>query len=438
MSDDLLRPWEPTAADPFTLARVGHLLRRAGFGAPLRLRQQLVRDGVEAALAVVAPAGEPSPADALLQEVVALGDIDRVRAWRVWLCLQGAHPLRERLSSFWHGHFATSNRKLLDPRAMALQQATLDRLGLGRFDDLLLALCRDAAMLRWLDNDTNVKARPNENFARELFELFALGRGNYTEADIQAAARAFTGWHVRDGQFHFAGWLHDRGDKTLFGQTGPFAGEDVVRITVARPESAEFLARKWLAVFVHPEPLPAEVTALAACYRDHDRDIGATLRVLLRSHLFFSPRAFRSLVKSPADFVLGLVRSLGGRAAPADLGRAMGEMGESWLEPPSVEGWPTGRAWLNTATWLRRSNFAADLLAGRRGKLRPLPHELLAGLRRPEERVDAALDLLLDGVVSDDGRQRLLAFARSPAAQGDAGAAALLHATAALPEFQLR
>src|SRR5690606_29270396 len=142
---------------------------------------------------------------------------------------------------------------------MALQLATFDRLGLGRFDELLRSMCRDPALLRWLDNDVNTARRPNENFARELFELFTLGRGNYEERDVREAARCFTGWHVRDGRFCAKRRLHDGGEKQLFGASGAFDGDDVVRLVVPRDESARFLARRWLRWFVHPEPDDADV-----------------------------------------------------------------------------------------------------------------------------------------------------------------------------------
>jgi uncharacterized protein (DUF1800 family) len=435
---DLLAPYEPSAADPFDLRKVGHLCRRAGFGASLARRRELARLPVAEAVGTLAPvAGEPSPADALLAEAIALGDRQRVRAFRVLRVLQADRPLRERMSWFWHGHFATSDQKVDDPRAMALQLATFDRLGLGRFDDLCLAMAQDPALLRWLDNDTNVRGRPNENFAREFFELFTLGRGNYGEADVRAAARAFAGHHVRDGRFYFAAHLADGDEKELFGQRGPFDGAQVVAMTVARPESARFLASRLLRCFVHPEPEPAEIEAVARCYEQHGRDVGAVLRVLLQSRLFFSPRAYRSKIKSPADYVLGLVRSLGARAVPADLAAAMGTMGELWLEPPSVEGWHGEREWLSPAAWLLRTNFAGELLAGRRGRLRPDPDVVLAGLERPEDRVKAVLLLLLDGDVGAAGREQLCAFAESPAATGPLGAAALMHAATALPEYQL-
>lgn len=435
---NLLDPWVPSAADPFDLRKAGHLLRRAGFGGSLRQRRELVRMGVDAAVQSMFPqAATPAVDRAQLDAVVSLGDVERVRSWRVLLALESTAPLRTRMAAFWHDHFATSNLKVLDPRAMALQQALFDEKGLGAFDDLVLGVAQDPAMLRWLDNDVNVAGRPNENFARELFELFALGRGAYTEADVREAARAFTGWHVRDGRFFFARRLHDEGAKTLFGQSGSFGGEQVVRITVEREESARHVARCLLQHFVHPEPTDEEVASLAACYRARQRNLGDTLGVLLRSQVFFSQRAYRSRIRAPSDWVIGLVRSLGAVAAPTDLARAMGQLGELWLEPPSVEGWPGERQWLSEATWLLRTNFAADLLSGRRGKMAPAADALFGNLTRPADRAKAALLMVVDGDASPEGRQALELLAAGPAARGPEGAAVLLHAACCLPEAQL-
>ncbi|MFY9345800.1 MAG: DUF1800 family protein [Planctomycetota bacterium] len=435
--NDLLAPWQPTAQDPFDLAKVGHLLRRAGFGASLPARRQLEQMGVDAAVEHVAAPAAGDPDDALLQDAIAFGDIARVRAWRVWLALHAERPLVQRVSYFWHGHFATSNKKLNDPRAMALQQATFDRLGLHRFDELVAAMCRDPALLRWLDNDVSTKQQPNENFARELFELFTLGRGHYSEADIRAAARCFTGWHVRDGAFFFHGRLHDDGDKELFGARGKLGGDDVVAATVSRRESAEFLAERWLRFFVHPEPERKEVEALANAYERAQRGVRATLVTLLKSRLFFSGRAMRSRVKSPADFVLGLVRALGARAAATELAAAMASLGETWCEPPSVEGWHGDRAWLSPASWLLRANFVADLLAGRTGKLQPRPLQLFERARRPEDFARLAGLVLLDGVVGKDDAERLAAVAAAHGKDNDAAGIAVLHAAACLPEYQM-
>lgn len=435
---DPLAPFEPTANDPFDLRKAGHLLRRAGFAGALRLRREIAAAGVAAAVERIAPKVVDSSTSIAseLDTVIAFDDIDRVRAWRVWRALRSEAPFVDKVTSLWHGHFATSDRKVGDPRAMAIQLATFDRLGLGTFDALLGGVCRDPAMLKWLDNDTNTVQQPNENFARELFELFTLGRGNYSEVDVREAARCFTGWHVRDGRFRFHAHLHDDRAKSVFGQPAQ-DGDDVVRLTVARDESARFLATKWLRWFVHPEPEPVEIDALVTVYRRTGRDIGATLRTLLRSRLFFSPRAYRSKVKTPAEFVIGTVRSLGGRAAATDLAHAMGTMGETWLEPPSVEGWHGELAWLSPAAWLLRSNFVADLLAGRRGKLQPAPGHLFAGLRTPKDRARAAALVLLDGD-ADTAIDRLELVARAHEnAAPDVAAAAVLHAAACLPEYQL-
>lgn len=436
--NDLLTPWQPTATDPFDLVKVGHLLRRAGFGGSLTQRRQLEQAGVTAAIAQLAGVATPAPPDeTLLQDAIAFGDIERVRAFRVWLAQNAQQPLTQRVSYFWHGHFATSNTKLNDPRAMALQLATFDRLGLARFDELLAALCRDPALLRWLDNDVNTKAKPNENFARELFELFALGRGNYSEADIREAARCFTGWHVRDGQFFFHARLHDDGDKALFGKSGRLTGDDVVAATVARRESAEFLADRWLRFFVHPEPERAEIDALAAVYEQTGRDVRATLTTLLASKLFFAPRALRAKVKSPADFVLGFVRALGARAAPVELAATMASLGETWCEPPSVEGWHGERAWLSPASWLLRVNFVADLLSGRTGKLAPDPERSFKRAEKPAEFARIAALLLLDGALRKEDAERLADVAAAHGADTRAAAHAVLHAAACLPEYQL-
>lgn len=432
---DLLAPWQPTADDPFDLAKVGHLLRRGGFSASLPTRRELVRAGPLAAVAHLATPVAEAPTS--LQQLLAFDDIQRVRAHRVWLVLHGPQQLQLRLSAFWHDHFATSDKKLQDPRAMALQQATFDRFGGGAFDELLAAMCRDPALLRWLDNDVNTKRQPNENFARELFELFTLGRGAYSEADIAAAARAFTGWHVRDGRFHFAAHLHDEGDKQLFGERGPFGGDEVIARTVVRRESAEFLAAKWLRWFVHPEPSREEVDALAAAYIANGRHVGATIQQLLRSQVFFSPRAYRSKVKGPADFVLGTVRSLGGRAKPVRLAATMVSLGEAWLEPPSVEGWHRERAWLSPAAWLLRSNFVADLLADRGYGLQPAPRTLMPQSKRPVDLAKAACLLLLDAVPARATLESLTAVAAAQGDDVDAAAAAVLHAVACLPEYQL-
>ena len=433
---DLLAAFEPTAQDPFDLAKAGHLWRRAGFGGSLAERQAQVEMGVSKAVDQMFAEGPGEDVDSAFEDALALADIPRIRAYRFWRMLRGRHRLRERMSFFWHCHFATSNQKVKSTSMMARQMATFDRLGLGTFDELLLAVSRDPAMIRWLDNDTNVKGRPNENYARELFELFALGRGNYTEQDIKEAARAFTGWHLRGESFRFLQGAHDKGDKTVFGKRGRFGGEDIVAMTVRRQASARFIARKLLAFFVHPEPTEEEIAALAALYQQKRRHLGNTLNVLLRSRLFFSNRAYRSRIKSPVDLAVCLVRSLDASVASLPLANAAGRMGQELLEPPTVEGWHEERAWVSSATWLLRGNFAARLFGGG-FKLSPSVDELFKNHATPAQRADLGLRLLLDDAIPDSARERILAFAKGPAVKGAGGVAVLLHAIQCLPEGQM-
>ncbi len=433
---DLLRPFIASVARPFDLRLAGHLARRAGFGASLVARKDWVERGVQFALQQVTTRRPEQDLDPLLADVLASDDIERGRAYRLARAVSNDCPLAERVAMFWHDHFATGQQKVQSARLMLRQLALFDAQGLGRFDDLLLAVSRDPAMLRWLDADRNVKGRPNENFARELFELFALGRGAYGERDVQEAARAFTGWRERHERFALLRQDHDAGDKVVLGVPGVRGGEDVVALAARLPQSMQFLARRWLQAFVHPEPTAAEVTALAAEYDRQHRDVGRTLGTLLGSELFFSARSYRSKVKAPLDFVVGLVRSVGARAAPSALARATSKLGQVIFEPPSVEGWPRERAWLNSATWLLRANFAAALFGERDGyKLRPGATAVLADAATPAARATLAIEILLDGDASPASQRAILEVARR--SDAPSSAAAILHAVACLPEAQL-
>ncbi len=426
---DLLARWQPSDSEPFDLRRCGHLVRRAAFGASLDLRRELVESGVDEAVDKVLGDRFPGESvDDVHDLIVSMDSFPKLRAYRIWRLLVGKARVRERMSFFWHDRFAVSNRKLSDAPMMTRHFALFDEHGTGKFDDLVLAICRDPAMLRWLDNDTSVQGHPNENLARELFELFTLGRGNYTERDIQEAARAFTGWHVRDGKFKFVGRKHDRGTKEIFGQRGKFGGEDVVALAVERAHSARFVARKLVEFFIGPDATAAEIDAVAKSYTGHDRHVGKTVETLLRSRLFFGERAYRSRIKDPVDLAVGVVRSLGASASPEGIAGAAARMGQSLGEPPNVAGWPGERAWLNSATWVLRSNFAAEL--GRRYGLDP-------GFGDAVATVDGAIDTLLDGDLSPASRRALERFAAADDSRGHARRAALVQAVQDLPEAQL-
>ena len=434
MSAELLWPYEPSASDPFDRAKAGHLWRRAGFGASLAQRERTVELGPARAVEALWRTAEGDDVDAFASTAMTGEDADRLRGYRAWRLLAGRARLRERMSCFWHGHFATSLDKVLDIGAMARQLRSFDELGLGSFATLLQAVLRDPAMLRWLDGDRNKRGQPNENLARELFELFALGRGAYGERDVQEAARALTGWVVDAGIARFDLRRHDDGEKELLGVRGRLGVEELVAATVAHPECARFMARKLLVSFVHPEPVDEEIDALATVWRAKDGDVGEVLRVLLRSRLFFSARARRSRVMDPLELVIVTVRALGATASPRELAGAAARLGQTLLAPPSVEGWPSDRAWLSSSTWLLRANFALALLRESRFGLSPGADELL-GAGSPRERLERAILLVCDGVLSNEGRAALHAYVD---ALGKAPTSVeILHGVLTLPEAQL-
>src|SRR5207248_3373592 len=220
--------------------------------------------------------------------------------------LQGGHPLREKMTLFWHNHFATSLAKVQDPTLMFRQNCLLREHALGRFGPFLQAISRDGAMLVWLDSNSNVKGKPNENYAREVMELFSLGVGNYTEKDIREAARAFTGWHTDGVGFRFNPALHDDGPKTVLGKTGDWDGTDVVRIILEQPACARFLVGKLYAFLVSETAPPAALLEpLCESFRKSDYDVAGLVRTVLASRLFYSEHAFRKRVKGPVEYVLG-------------------------------------------------------------------------------------------------------------------------------------
>ena len=232
-----------------------------------------------------------------------------------WLqrMIDGVEPLREKMTLFWHNHFATSIAKVNDGSLMERQYELLFTHALGNFRPLLQEISRDPAMLVWLDSNQNVKGKPNENYAREVMELFTLGVGNYTEKDIREAARAFTGWHTSGGRFTFVHGEHDDGPKTVLGQTGNWDGDDVVRILLDQPACARFLVRKLYRFLVSENVAPPDalLDPLADAFRKSDYDIAVLVRTILRSQHFFSAYAYRQKVKWPVEYAVGVVRMIG-------------------------------------------------------------------------------------------------------------------------------
>ncbi len=288
-----------------------------------------------------------------------------LRGWWIGEMLATSSPLTERMTLFWHNHFVSSQQKVKLAVLMYRQNVTLRQHALGNFGAMLHAIARDPAMIVYLDSAQNRKGAPNENFARELMELFTLGEGNYAERDVKEAARAFTGWSVdrESGEFRFRRGLHDDGNKTILGRTGNFDGDDVADILLAQPATAEFVIRKLWREFVSPEPNAAEVKRIAARFRESRYDITAALYALLTSDAFYANESRGTLIKSPVDLVVGTLRQLGMRPGETiPFAVAAAGMGQNLFAPPNVRGWPGQRVWINTSSLLARKQFLDRLL----------------------------------------------------------------------------
>jgi uncharacterized protein (DUF1800 family) len=435
------QPWQPSAADPWGRKWAAHLYRRAGFGARRVELIEAERLGPQGTVELLLQ-GWPQAAE-VLKALTDVGEIaashddggEDLRGWWLYCILHGGHPLREKLTLFWHNHFATSLVKVLSPALMFRQNCLLREHALGKFGPLLQAISRDGAMLVWLDSNSNVKGRPNENYARELMELFSLGVGHYTENDVHEAARAFTGWHT-DGQgFRFAAGAHDGGVKTVLGRTGAWDGGDVVRIVLEQPAAARFLVRKLYDFLISENAAPPDalLEPLVEVFRKSDYDIAGLVTTMLGSRHFFSGHAFRQRIKSPMEYVLGAVRAVYGRYEegeadyrPLPQGMLVGRlraMGQTLFAPPNVKGWPGARTWLNTSTMLERDNFAAALALGTLWTdpspgLEAVPPQAFDPARliheeevhRPEDVVRVLLDLYVPGGVPAEAREKLVAF----------------------------
>ena len=287
-----------------------------------------------------------------------------LRAWWLREMLVTASPLTERMTLFWHGHFVSSQQKVRLAPLIYRQNVTLRANAVGNFATLLHAASKDPAMLVYLDTAQNRRGHPNENFAREVMELFTLGEGHYSEQDVKEAARAFTGWSIdRDsGTYRFRPRLHDGGVKTVFGHSGNFDGDGVLDLILARPQTAQFIVAELWREFISPDPDAKEVVRIAARLRDSGYDIKTALRELFESDAFYSPHARGALVRSPVDLVAGTLHTL--NILPANTlpyAVACAAMGQNLFAPPNVKGWPGGDAWINTSTLLARKQFLARI-----------------------------------------------------------------------------
>lgn len=458
--------YQPSRESPWDLHKVGHLFRRAGFGASWNELQEALQAGPERTLERLLHGGPGL--EAFEQQTAAL--IPGIRegnngqlasAWWLYRMLYSPHPLREKLALFWHNHFATSNRKVNNASYMLGQYELLYRHALGNFRTLLQEISHDPAMMVWLDTVQSRRQAPNENYARELMELFSLGiynyrrpqQRNYTEQDIREAARAFTGWRLENDRPVFHPEDHDDGEKTVFGQRGRWRAEDIVRLCLEQESAAYFLTAKLFRFLVSDTlPAPPELLAPLAEEFRRDYDFGALVARMLRSNLFFSPLAYRSKIKSPIEFALGMVRGLEGHVGTTALVSILESLGQRPFYPPSVAGWEGGQAWLNSQTLIFRQHLAQALTSTEDARFGPRcdPARLVRRHQRQHlnEQLRFFLDLFLDGEVPAATRQRLQEYCQqsrqttvprywSPADVADQRTRQLCHLILNLPEFQL-
>lgn len=316
-----------------------------------------------------------------------------LRQWWLERMAGGGRPLQEKMTLFWHGHFATSVQKVKNAYLMYLQNETFRKQATGNWLDLLTAASKEPAMLLWLDQAQSKKEHPNENFAREVMELFALGEGNYTEKDITEAARALTGWsYDRASQkFQARPNFHDAGEKTIFGKTGRFTGEDVMKLIVEHPQAAPFICRK-LWVFLASENPPEElVNALAGVFRKNGNHFKPVLRTIFSSEEFYSEKVVRQQVKSPVQWLVSSSRMLEREIPPAQISaNALRLLGQDLFAPPNVKGWDGGIAWITTNNLLNRYNFANYLVLGENPFGGGARMRKSGGKRRPQGMVRSA------------------------------------------------
>jgi uncharacterized protein (DUF1800 family) len=415
------------------LELMGHLFRRAGFGATRDELESALAEGYEAIVdRLLQPEAVPDLdldlAFRFYPDMKEARDIDVTQSFWLYRMINTGRPLQEKMALFWHGLFATAFNKSNHPEMVQRQIDLFRRHCLDDFRNILLELSKDPAMIFWLDNQENTKEVNNENYGRELLELFSLGIGNYTEDDVKDCARAFTGWGLKNlinigpfgrnvWEFKFHPDQHDYEVKEFLGERGNFDGTDIIDIIVRQPATARFIARRLYLFFVADEPDESAIEALAEVYRQSDYDIRAVVRALLLSDFFRSEQAYYAKVKSPAEHVAGVMKLVGDFRFPdwgiVDVALECRYMGQDLMNPPSVEGWHTGKEWIDTGILVERINFAAAQVGDiDKPGIRDIIQRLRArGELSPESLVDACLDLIGQLPLSAAARDALIAFA---------------------------
>ncbi len=322
-------------------------------------------------------------------------ETQRLGLWWANRMLTTSRPLEEKLTFFWHGHFATGQNKTRDYRMMLRQNELFRAHASGSFRDLLIGILKDPAMLVYLDNGENIKTHPNENFGRELLELFTMGVGHYTERDVREAARAFTGWTNDVLEFKFDAGQHDFGNKTFLGRSGALNGDDVIDTILEQPVAGEFVAAKLYRYFVRDEisnPMKAD---LGRTFRESGYQVKPLLKRMFLSKDFYSPLSVATQIKSPVHLVVSTYKKMGLREVPTipDFGRLTGGLGQTLFEPPNVAGWAGGRTWMTPSTLLQRGNLIRDVLFPDVSSFRPPDRSMSATDARVGQRLTQGMDI---------------------------------------------
>jgi hypothetical protein len=474
-----LKPLSPKNWD---YAKARHLMVRAGFGGSPQEVERLCKMGLYDAVdylvdfekqpAALAPfdATPPPRADPLegklrgsfvINQVVSQrsaaynGQLGRLRHWWLKRLVVSPRPLQEKLTLFWHGHFATQNSVVQNSYTTYHQNQLFREHAAGNFGGLLFGLVHDPVMIRYLDNNTNVKGHANENLAREIMELFAMGVDQgYTEKDIREAARALTGYNFdpQTGQFRFIKSQHDDGPKTIFGKTGNYSGDDLVNLLLEQPTTSRFISKKLFEYFVYDNPSAETVDGMSNVLRRNGYELKPMLKNLFLSEEFYGPKAMGTQIKNPVQLVVGMLRDLGVKEV-TDCGAvdgALRAMGQELLEPPDVKGWREGRSWINANRVFLRYNSVADLVrtVPQRGRSGIDVVELVqpSGCKNAAEVVDFLVKACLVTPISDEKRKELIQFLgdlpapdewTSQRDQINARLQSLLGLLLSIPEYQL-
>ncbi|HEX6551938.1 MAG TPA: DUF1800 domain-containing protein [Ktedonobacteraceae bacterium] len=409
-----------------TAPQIGHLLRRGGFGASpeeLSAYQNLGFGGAVDRLINYQQVSEDDTENRLKAlNLNLMKPTDQQRWWLLRMAWT-QRPLLEKMTLFWHGVLVSSYRKVGGARAyerMMVQNQFFREHAFDTFDNILLGITTDPAMLFYLDLTKSTKKAPNENYARELMELFTLGLGHYTQQDVYEAAAALTGWHVKGLTSRYLPRDHNDLTKTFLGQTGNFDYKDVVRILANHPATPWFICRKLFTFFVYENPTSDDLRPLVDTYVQSGHNMGQVMRTLLLSSQFSSTKAYRSRVKSPVEYIAGAYRALNVQGNGDGLPNISLLMGQTLFDPPNVAGWPGDKVsavWLNSGTWMTRLNYI-DLLLSRgtfTGQKRPSPIDLQGivdakNIGSPEHFVDYFTSFLLDGVVDKERRAQYIDF----------------------------